>query len=375
MFIFSILILNINRYHLLSRVKSPMYATKRTSVQLLLLSSIAIGILSICYGIVVEKSDWSDPIRSTILLVLNVVVKEIPFLITILLTLIMISRIRNINGKHTGYTDFLTGISPSQGYPQSSILLRQLLISLLLQICFFIIPCFCLLTLEVLVVHFSQKITIVEITMVTEVACLNFTPCALGILIEPRRGFLMSFICKKKFSSEDNETQSGNLHLEDETDSVFALAKDTTDYGRSARVSTSSFISLKSAGLSSKCPSLLTIPEEKKEESAFSFLLDESEGSFKNDKKERKISRSASFKSYKRKESQKEMTILYNILDTSVSKSASQLSCIKQGAKGDVVSGNQHRKRSMSTVSIRRSSISTTLFKNDCNIADVLSLI
>lgn len=189
MYIYSILILNINRHQLLSRIKSPLNSMKRTSTQHIQLSLIVTGILSVCHGIVVWMSDFLSSMGMTILYVLHFIVKEIPFVITVLLTSIVIIRLHTINGKN-GYKTFLTKPSNLNEYPQNFILLRQLLLSLLLQIFFYVVPCICLLLSDVMIIYFNSEIQILEeFNLVCQLTGMILTPFALGILIEPRRGF------------------------------------------------------------------------------------------------------------------------------------------------------------------------------------------
>lgn len=344
MYIYSILILNINRHQLLSRIKSPLNSMKRTSTQHIQLSLIVTGILSVCHGIVVWMSDFLSSMGMTILYVLHFIVKEIPFVITVLLTSIVIIRLRTINGKN-GYKTFLTKPSNLNEYPQSFILLRQLLLSLLLQIFFYVVPCICLLLSDVMIIYFNSEIQILEeFNLVCQLTDMILTPFALGILIEPRRGFLMSFWCMDTYPSEQNKKSPAKNSKLDAIDNE--LVK-TCKMKRSDRQSETSCAT--NSTVLSRCNSLLDSPGTKKEGK---HDLAGSEGDLSRYDIEKLISRRKSIC----KEGSIEIRMFCNSFDISLSNSASDLTQHTQGAK-DIVESENGRRRSVSTVAIRRSSI------------------
>lgn len=348
MYIYSILILNINRYQLLSRIKSPLNSMNRTTTQHLQLSLIVIGILSVCRGIVVRMSDFLSSMGMTILYALHFIVKEIPFVITVLLTSILIIRLRTINGKN-GYKTFLTKPCNLNEYPQTFILLRQLLLSLLLQICFYVIPCICLLLSDVMIIHFNSEIQILkDFNLVCHLTGMILTPCALGVLIEPRRGFLMSLWCMNTFPCEKNKkSPAKNSSKLDAIDND--LVK-TCKMKRSDRQSETS-CATNSTELS-RCNSLLNSPGTKK---AGKHDLAGSEGDISRYDIEKLISRRKPIC----KEGSIEIRMFCNNFDISLSNSASDLTQHTQGGVRDIVESENGRRRSVSTVAIRRSSIVT----------------
>ncbi|CAG2226588.1 unnamed protein product [Mytilus edulis] len=397
---YSILMLNLQRYQLLSRIKSPMNNKKRTSRKFLQISFIFIGILSVCQGVVYWFSDWNSQIMRTISYVLHVLSQEIPFVITLVLTILMISRLCKINDKKTWYKTFLINKSHLREYPHSFILLRQLLLTLLLQICFYIVPWLCMLSSEVLAHQFSQDMTYTEFNLICHLACVILTPFALGILIEPRRSFLLSVLCTDTyFNEEDDISLDYDLQEFHQRENERTITNGTNVFQNwgSGRVSETSCTSTNSTQLSTRCSSLSATLGKKIESNLCDFFLDESEERFKKYNIEKWISRKQSFTTYKCNQNPIETKSYYNNLDASLSNSLSDLTSLPQASTDLVESVNQPARqsisdvlirkpsivmasvhpqtgRSVSDVVIRRSSIAA-LLKNDSYFSDVLSLI
>ncbi|CAC5384146.1 unnamed protein product [Mytilus coruscus] len=166
----------------------------------------------------------------------------------------------------------------------------------------------------------------------------------LGILIEPRRGFLLSFLCTETILREEDERSPNyDLHELYQRDDELAITNGTKAFKnwRSERVSETSCTSANITQLSTRCSSMSTTSGKKKEGNQCDFFLDESEKRFKIYNTENWISRRQSFTTYKCNQSPIETSIYNNNLDTSLSNSVSDLSSVPQDSSDLVESVNQ----------------------------------
>ncbi|CAG2248404.1 unnamed protein product [Mytilus edulis] len=239
-----------------------------------------------------------------------------------------------------------------------------------------------------------------EFNLICQLACVILTPFALGILIEPRRSFLLSVLCTDTcFSEEDDISLDNDLHEFHQGEKERTITNGTKVFQNwgSGRVSETSCTSTNSTQLSTRCSSLSATSGKKIESNLCDFFLDESEERFKKYNIEKWISRKQSFTTYKCNQNPIETKIYNNNLDTSLSNSVSDLSSLPQVStdhgesvneqarhsisnilirKPSIVMTSVHPQtgRSVSNVVIRRSSIAA-LLKNDSFFSDVLSLI
>lgn len=397
---YSILILNFQRHQLLSRIKSPMNNKKRTSRKFLQISFIFSGILSVGHGVVNWISNCNSQIIRTISYVLHVLSQEIPFVIALVLTISMINQLCKINDKKTWYKTFFISKSHLLEYPHSFILLRQLLLTLLLQTCFYFVPWLCMLSSEVLSHNVSRDMAYTEFNLICQLACVILTPFALGLLIEPRRSFLLSVLCTDTCVSEEDDI-SLDYDLQEfhkgENERTITNGSKTFQNWRSGRVSETSCTSTNSTQLSTRRSGFSTSSGKKIDSNLCDFFLDENEERSKTYNIEKWISRKQSFTTYKCNQIPIETKIYNNNLDTSLSNSVSDLSSIPQDSTDIIGSINQQSgrslssglirkpsilmatvdpqtRRSVSNVVIRRSSIAA-LLKSDSYFSDVLSII
>ncbi|CAC5384147.1 unnamed protein product [Mytilus coruscus] len=142
--------------------------------------------------------------------------------------------------------------------------------------------------LDVMVIHSNSDVQILEFNLVCQLVGMILTPCALGILIEPRRGFLMSFWCMDTLPSEQNKkSPAKNPHELDVIDNELVI---TSKLKRSDRHSETS-CATNCTDLSSRCCSLLDSPGTKIEGN---HALGESEGDITRYDIEKLISRKRS---------------------------------------------------------------------------------
>ncbi|CAG2248405.1 unnamed protein product [Mytilus edulis] len=257
-----------------------------------------------------------------------------------------------------------------------------------------------MLSSEVLAHQFSQDMTYTEFNLICHLACVILTPFALGILIEPRRSFLLSVLCTDTYcNKEDDISLDYDLQEFHQRENERTITNGTNVFQNwgSGRVSETSCTSTNSTQLSTRCSSLSATLGKKIESNLCDFFLDENEERSKKYNIEKWISRKQSFTTYKCYQNTIETKIYNNNLDTSLSNSVSDLSSVPQNSTDHVESINQQSGRSFSSaliqkpsilmarvhpqtgrsvsnVVIRRSSIAA-LLKSDGYFSDVLSLI
>lgn len=367
----SILILNVYRYKLLEKLSSPNDQTndKNSSKINLLFSIVIMSVFSTAYAVNLWVNKFSDS-TNTIIRVLNFLGKDVAFMISIILNIVTIAGLHKVQRRRYNSIRPLARTSTFPNDPKSSILLRQFMLSLIFQAIFYIVPGILRMTSEFINLDCALKMDSNVLYSFSETLLVLFTPCAFGILVEPRRGYLLELFCLQK-SSEGVTNVSTEI-------------RNTQNIGETPGQWNCRTIQLpeiaNNLAQSTEIPlDVTTIMTDTKTQGRDVKRQYQGRQYFTDINMKNGPPMAYSLKRYIKKKQSTDMSVISYQSETSLFGSFSDISSIQgtiliPGMQVSLLDTNQRRGRSISTV-IQRPPSFPTLMQRPSSIADVLSII
>ncbi|CAC5381000.1 unnamed protein product [Mytilus coruscus] len=285
-------------------------------------------------------------------------------MISIILNIVTIAGLYKFRRRRYNSIRPLARTSTFPNDPKSSILLRQFMLSLIFQAIFYIVPGILRIISEFINLNCAFKTDSDALYSFSDLVLVLFTPCAFGILAEPRRGYLLELFCFRK-SSEGVDTN------------VSAERRNTQNIGESPGQWNCRAVNLPeiASNLAQSTEILLdvtTIVADTKIQGRDIKRQYQSRQYFTDINKKNGTPTAYSLKSYIKKKQSTDMSIISCQSETSFFGSFSDISSI-QGTVS-FLDTNQRRGRSISTI-IQRPTSFSTLMQRPSSISDVLSII
>ncbi|CAC5388480.1 unnamed protein product [Mytilus coruscus] len=368
MYTWSVLILNVFRYKLLGKLNSTQDQTchKKTSKKCILFLTLVLSLISAGYAVNLHLNK-SLSSKNIIFRVLDVLAKDAAFMISTLLNIITIAGVYKVRSGRINSIRPSTRPSAWHDAQRSSILLRQFMLALIFQIVFYVIPC--------ILLNVSEFITHKELHYIGEMTLVLLTPCAFGILAEPRRGFLLEFLCLIKSSEHDvPKLTAERNNTQGRTESTIQRdnrTKNVPDSSINLPHSNELPMNVTSIGTDTKIQEKDIKTDFEKHSPSRQYFTDLT---IKNG-----TPKTYSIQRYIKPKKSTDISIISGESDTSVFGSFSDICSTiqrpisRQGRQDCFIEINQRRGRSISTIIQRKTPI-TTLMQRDSSISDVLSI-
>ena len=235
LYLWSHLILNTFRFIVLKDLHTPQNRTSRSdqSNRCLLVAVVFVMLSSIGYGIQMGTLTvtYIENVPITIQIFHGIVI-ELPYCFIVCFSTVVL--IKLINGFWNTRIAIGVSIRPPSVTVRRADLLRQFLKLLVFQIFFFVIPAAFVYWIELRAIHTIQQQeleqTIVDLFWITKILLVIFNPITFGILLQPRRKFLGSFLDVKRISKAwRSRNTNTNTH---EREVTLSTVSEPTSQGR-----------------------------------------------------------------------------------------------------------------------------------------------
>ncbi|CAC5419211.1 unnamed protein product [Mytilus coruscus] len=235
LYLWSHLILNTFRFIVLKDLHTPQNRKSRTdqSNRCLLVAVVFVLLSSIGYGIQMGTLTvtYTENVPITIQIFHGIVI-EIPYCFIVCFSTVVLFKLFNASWN----TRIAVGVSitPPSDTVRRADMMRQFLKLLVFQLFFFVIPAAFVYWVELRAVHtlLQNEIeqTTIDLFWITKILLVIFNPLTFGILLQPRRKFLGSFLDVKKISKAwRSRNTNTNTH---EREVTLSTVSEPTSQGR-----------------------------------------------------------------------------------------------------------------------------------------------
>ena len=200
------------RFILLKRLDRRQDQNKRRkqSTKLLLLSVTFILILSVAYGIINGITYLSKEVTATIIRMLDTIIKRLPCVIIVALQVSMIIPLYTVYNtismrRRFNQSACTKRVSTNANYNFG--LLKQFIFSISYQATLYILPSLFVNCVEVLILYSNVNDTTRKAYLIGKLVVVMLYPLSGGILLQPRRGILASFLCLSRNSNQINHEE------------------------------------------------------------------------------------------------------------------------------------------------------------------------
>lgn len=242
--------MNVFRFLLLKRLEKLQDQDKRRkqSTKLLLLSISFILILSVVYGVINGITDLSEEVTATIIRILDTIIKRLPWVIIVVLQVSMIIplyKAYTIISMRCMLDHSSCRIRASTNANYIFVLLKQFIFSISYQGALCILPSMFVNCVEVLNLYSNINDTTRKAYLVGKLVIVMLYPLSAGILLQPRRGILASFLGMSRKSNQikqeehatNNQTPKHVRHQSVAKLSIFYNVQSTSQFCNNTVVS------------------------------------------------------------------------------------------------------------------------------------------